>query len=84
MRRRRKQAGSGATLATAVVVALAAAPLQAADRAPTPDDELLEFLGSVDAGGDDGDDWLDFLSSTDVDKVAKRRRKAPVTPKDQE
>jgi hypothetical protein len=37
---------------------------------PEADDELLEFLGSVDS--DTGDeDWLDYLSQTDPAKVAK-------------
>ena len=40
------------------------------------DDELIEFLGSVGDGGDDGD-WLDFLTRTDIDKVAKRGSKTP-------
>ena len=34
----------------------------------TVDEELLEFLGSVDT---DDEDWIDFLSHTDVKQVAK-------------
>ncbi len=37
---------------------------------------MLEFLGSVGDGEDDGD-WLEFLSGTDIDKVAKRGAKPP-------
>lgn len=58
--------------------------------APTPDDELLEFLGSVDpppdtAHPDDGS-WADYLSDTDIGKVAKPGNptvvaaKPPTTP----
>ena len=57
------------------------APKPVAGKAPEVeeqvDDELLEFLGSVGEDTDDGGDWLDFLASTDVDKVAKRGAKAP-------
>jgi len=43
--------------------------------APVTDAELLEFLGSVDAaadpqGADDGS-WIEYLSQTDISKVAK-------------
>lgn len=49
-------------------------PLRA--TAPADDDlELLEFLGSVDAGNED-QDWLEYLKITDIGKVAKV--KAPV------
>jgi hypothetical protein len=43
-----------------------AAPVTAADE------ELLEFLGGADGelDDDDGDDWLDFLSSTDIRRIA--------------
>lgn len=34
---------------------------------------LLEFLGTVDAGGAD---WNEYLAAHDVEKVAKRARKA--------
>jgi hypothetical protein len=42
--------------------------------APEVDDELLEFLGSVDADSED-EDWLDYLSQTDIAKVAKDKKK---------
>jgi len=59
-------AGSGAVLADD--------PL----RKPSPpalDDELLEFLGSVDPSSDtvqpDDGSWIEYLSQTDIGKVAK-------------
>jgi hypothetical protein len=43
--------------------------------APSNDDDLLEFLGSVDSPSDSGqpDDgsWIDYLSQTDINRVAK-------------
>jgi hypothetical protein len=42
---------------------------------PPPDDELLEFLGSVDPAPDtvhpDDGSWDEYLSQTDIGKVAK-------------
>ena len=43
---------------------------------PGSDAELLEFLGSVDSGADsqaaaDDGSWIDYLSQTDIGKVAK-------------
>src|ERR1700728_2307434 len=42
---------------------------------PTPDDELLECLGSVDPASDtvqpDDGSWVEYLSQTDIGKVAK-------------
>jgi hypothetical protein len=43
---------------------------------PAADAELLEFLGSVDSGADsqataDDGTWIDYLSQTDIGKVAK-------------
>lgn len=46
--------------------ALAVAPLRAADKAA--DDDLLEYLGSVDSS-EAG--WHDYLAATDVDKLAR-------------
>lgn len=49
---------------------------------PSADDELLEFLGSLDdAGGEDVAEWLQFLARADLDKVAKSRRPAPAAAK---
>jgi hypothetical protein len=42
---------------------------------PVLDDELLEFLGSVDPSSDtvqpDDGTWIEYLSQTDIGKVAK-------------
>jgi len=43
---------------------------------PGADADLLEFLGSVDSGADsqatsDDESWIDYLSQTDIGKVAK-------------
>ena len=42
---------------------------------PVLDDELLEFLGSVDPASDkvqpDDGTWIEFLSQTDIGKVTK-------------
>jgi hypothetical protein len=55
-------------------------------KAPDPalDDELLEFLGSVDPPSesvqpDDGT-WIDYLSQTDIGKVAKNPTVAEAKP----
>lgn len=40
---------------------------ESAAEAPL-DEELLEFLGSVDSGDED---WMDYLAATDIAKVAK-------------
>lgn len=53
----------------------AKAPPAAPDEAAV-DDDLLEFLGSIGDTTEEGD-WLDFLSNTDIDKVAKRGSKTP-------
>ncbi len=68
-------------LAFAVLTAGAGSGVvQAEDpRKPTPapvlDDELLEFLGSVDPASDtaqpDDGSWIEYLSQTDISKVAK-------------
>jgi hypothetical protein len=38
------------------------------------DDELLEFLGGADGELDGDGDWLDFLASTDIRKLAGARK----------
>lgn len=52
--------------------AMAAEPVKKAPATAQADEELdlLEFLGTIDAENDDKD-WLDFLRSTDIGKVAK-------------
>jgi len=63
-----------AALALLCGVAAAADPPKQAD--PAADDELLEFLGSVDSGADsqtaaDDGTWIEYLAQTDIGKVAK-------------
>jgi hypothetical protein len=77
----------GLLLAFAVLTAGCAIVLADDNRkAPDPalDDELLEFLGSVDppsesAQPDDGT-WIDYLSQTDIGKVAKSPTVAEAKP----
>ena len=57
--------------------ALMALPAMAADKPASADDvdqDLLEFLGSVDTQTDDGS-WFDFLRSTDIGKLATEKIK---------
>jgi hypothetical protein len=72
-----------AALATFGAPARAAEKAAAADAATAPDDQLLEFLGAVETTDEESGDWLDFLSRTDIDKVAKRAPKpaSPGTPR---
>jgi hypothetical protein len=53
----------------------AASATAAKPAAPSADEELLEFLGSVDEESDG--DWIDYLSKTDISKAAKAKSKAP-------
>jgi hypothetical protein len=65
--------------------AAATAPKPAAAKAPAtaPDDDLLEFLGSVDSeGGDEA--WLEYLSQADIGKVARGHKPAPAAPEGDE
>jgi hypothetical protein len=50
----------------------------AAQRAlePQADAELLEYLGSVDA---EGEEWMDYLSQTDITQVVKPKKTADAT-----
>ena len=79
----------GLWLATVALVALAPRALVAAEppkaaeskaEEPVLDEELLEFLGSLDL---DDQDWIEYLTQTDIAKVAKSARPAPkpATPK---
>jgi hypothetical protein len=61
---------------TGLLFALMLAPAanRAQESAPAEeqvDEELLEFLGSIDT---DDEDWIDFLSQTDVKQVAKTEK----------
>ena len=55
-----------------------------ADPPAEPDEEFLEFLGTVDSTADantpaDDQSWVDYLSKTDIDKAAKKSN-APAQP----
>jgi hypothetical protein len=70
-------------LAFAVLTAGSSFALADDSRKPTnpqSDDELLEFLGSVDPASDtvqpDDGSWIEYLSQTDIGKVANK----PVKP----
>lgn len=63
-------------VAVTIVMLMAGSGVGFADdthKAPDPalDDELLEFLGSVDTSSDD-DTWIEYLSETDIGKVAAK------------
>lgn len=65
---------------------LAASAAEPAKTAPPPaktapedtslDEDLLEFLGTIDS---EDEDWIDYLTQTDIEKVAARKR-PPVDP----
>jgi hypothetical protein len=56
-----------------------APPAKWARPAAAPDDELLEFLGSVDS--EEGDEaWLDYLSQADIGKAARKQKAAAADP----
>jgi hypothetical protein len=66
-------------LAFAVLTAGSSFALADDSRKPTnpqSDDELLEFLGSVDPASDtvqpDDGSWIEYLSQTDIGKVANK------------
>ena len=45
-------------------------------KPPDPDEEFLEFLGTVDSSADantspDDQSWIDYLSQTDIDRAAQ-------------
>ena len=74
-----KPAAASARPAPAAADKPASKPMAAPAPATSVDDEFLEFLGSVDTDGGD-EDWMDYLSQTDVSKVAKAKKNAPATP----
>jgi len=65
-----------AGLVPAVHGADAKSPASKAAPVPEADDELLDFLGSVDLDSAD-EDWLDYLAQTDIAKVAKAKKTVP-------
>ena len=63
-------------IALAFLCETAAAQDQKKPDTTAADAALLEFLGSVDSGGDsqtaaDDGSWIDYLAQTDIGKVAK-------------
>lgn len=67
--------GAEAPAKPAAAAKPATAPAKpAADEAL--DEDLLEFLGTIDAEGED-EDWIDYLTQTDIEKVAARKRPKP-------
>lgn len=53
----------------------AAPPVAKLPPRGAPDTDLLEFLGSLDSA--EGGEWHDYLESTDLDRLAERRKAAP-------
>ena len=49
---------------------------QESPASPVPEEELLEFLGSLDA---EGEEWAEYLTETDIEKVAESET-APAAP----
>jgi hypothetical protein len=63
-------------IALAITCASAVAQDQKKPDTTAADADLLEFLGSVDSGGDsqtaaDDGSWIEYLAQTDIGKVAK-------------
>lgn len=75
-----------ALAAAALGTAVQPQPLRASEHAPAAapaedvDQDLLEFLGSVDSQTDDSS-WFEFLRTTDIGKLAKEKSK-PAAPKE--
>lgn len=65
-------------LLAGIVPAVHGADAKPPEATPVPeaDDELLDFLGSVDLDSAD-EDWLDYLAQTDIAKVAKAKKTVP-------
>ncbi len=66
--------GAFALLPQAAALAEDANPTKVAERAPEPaaEDELLEYLGSVDDA--EGQEWMEYLSQTDIARVVKAKK----------
>ena len=57
-------------------------------KKPDPDEDLLDFLGGIDEVNDEsqGDNFSDFLATTDIDRLAAKRpppKAPPPPPKDE-
>jgi hypothetical protein len=64
-------------VSAAATPASKAAPTASNTEVPGADDELLEFLGSV--GEESDGEWIDYLSKTDISKVAREKAKTSAT-----
>jgi hypothetical protein len=69
-----KQPAAAAQQPPAKAVPGKAVPGKDVAAQPAADDELLEFLGGADGELDEDGDWLDFLASTDIRKLAGARK----------
>ncbi len=54
-------------------------------KPPDPDEEFLEFLGTVDSTADantpaDDQSWIDYLSRTDIDRAAQGKAAKKAEP----
>ncbi len=73
---------SGLALALGAGIDAGAKEPAAAKKAPaqhlaaeiSAEEELLEFLGGADGELEKGGDWLDFLASTDIRKIAGAKK----------
>ena len=70
--------GLSATLLALPGFAAEKPPVIAAEQV---DQDLLEFLGSVDTQVDEND-WFEFLRSTDIGKLAKAKSKPTPPPQE--
>ena len=66
--------GAGAAVRAAEPVAAKKPPAKDVAAELAADDELIEFLGGADGELDEDGDWLDFLTSTDIRKVAGAKK----------
>jgi hypothetical protein len=70
-------ANKAASPAASAAVTPPSKPASASTAKPVApaDEDLLEFLGSVDEEADG--EWIDYLSKTDISKVGRAKQKTP-------
>jgi hypothetical protein len=66
--------GTGVNAGAAEPAAVRKVPAKDVAAELAADEELLEFLGGADGEVEEGGDWLEFLSSTDIRKVAGAKK----------
>ena len=51
-------------------------------ESPRPEEDLLEFLGSIDEDNDESqqEDFSDFLAKADIEKIAAEEKPRPKAP----